>query len=61
MLWTEGDRRAKRERLMCLDCGRAIESDEVILTRERLQREGPDILFTTTEMLNQRMADSRFV
>ena len=60
MLWAEEDRHAKRERLVCLECRHAIESDEVILTRERLQRESPDILFTTTEMLNQRMADSRF-
>lgn len=60
MLWMESDRQANRERLACLDCGRTIDSDEVILTRERLQRESPDILFTTTEMLNQRMADSRF-
>ena len=37
-----------------------IDSDEVILTRRRLQRESPDILFTTTEMLNQRMGDTRF-
>ena len=60
MLWAEGDRNANRERLACLDCGRAIESDEVILTRDRLKRESPDILFTTTEMLNQRIADSGF-
>lgn len=60
MLWAESDRGSNRERLECLDCRCAIESDEVILTRERLQRESPDILFTTTEMLNQRMADSRF-
>jgi len=59
MLWADDDRRASRERLVCLACRRTIEGDEVILTRERLQQESPDILFTTTEMLNQRMADSR--
>ncbi len=59
MLWADDDRWASRERLVCLQCRRTIEGDEVILTRERLQRESPDILFTTTEMLNQRMADSR--
>ncbi|MBL0935972.1 MAG: DEAD/DEAH box helicase [Rhizobiaceae bacterium] len=60
MAWRDADRRAGRERLECLGCSAAIESDEIILTRERLQREAPDILFTTTEMLNQRMGDDRF-
>jgi hypothetical protein len=59
MIWRDDDRQAGRERLICRACQRAIESDEVILTRKRLERESPDILFTTTEMLNQRMADSR--
>jgi hypothetical protein len=58
MFWPDEDRGAGRERLVCGSCRRAIDSDEVILTRVRLQRESPDILFTTTEMLNQRMADS---
>jgi hypothetical protein len=60
MVWRDVDRRAKRERLECLECSTTIESDEIILTRDRLQSEAPDILFTTTEMLNQRMSDSRF-
>ncbi|PWC91870.1 protein DpdJ [Azospirillum sp. TSO5] len=59
MLWRSQDRSAETERLVCLACGAAIESDEVILTRQRLERECPDILFTTTEMLNQRMGDNR--
>ena len=60
MAWRDADRRANRERLECLECEGAIESDEIILTRQRLQTEAPDILFTTTEMLNQRMGDDRF-
>jgi superfamily II DNA or RNA helicase len=60
MVWRDEDRRAERERLECLECEGSIESDEIILTRRRLQREAPDILFTTTEMLNQRMGDTRF-
>ena len=60
MAWRDADRRAGRERLECVECSTAIESDEIILTRERLRREAPDILFTTTEMLNQRMGDSNF-
>lgn len=60
MAWRDIDRQAKRERLECLECGKSIESDEIILTRERLEIESPDILFTTTEMLNQRMSDNRY-
>lgn len=60
MAWRDSDRRAKLERLECLECAGSIESDEIILTRQRLQTEAPDILFTTTEMLNQRMGDDRF-
>jgi hypothetical protein len=59
MVWHDADRTAKRERLCCATCNGTIESDEIVLTRERLERESPDILFTTTEMLNQRLGDSR--
>ena len=57
MLWRGQDHEAGTERLVCQTCRASIESDEIILTRSRLQRESPDILFTTTEMLNQRMGD----
>jgi superfamily II DNA or RNA helicase len=60
MAWRDVDRRAHRERLECLACSDTIESDEIILTRDRLKTEAPDILFTTTEMLNQRMGDDQF-
>ena len=60
MVWPDGDRAAKCDRLECQTCGAAIESDEIVLTRDRLRDECPDILFTTTEMLNQRMGDGRF-
>jgi len=58
MVWRDTDRSANHERLECLECLATIESDEVVLTRDRLKREVPDILFTTTEMLNQRMGDN---
>lgn len=60
MIWRDVDRHASLERLECSSCGKKIESDEIILTRERLQETPPDILFTTTEMLNQRISDNRF-
>ena len=62
MVWTDAERAASVERLRCAGpgCAMTAEPDEVVLTRYRLQQFPPDVLFTTTEMLNQRMADSRF-
>jgi hypothetical protein len=59
LIWRDEDRSRAHERLSCQICSASIESDEIVLTRSRLQREAPDVLFTTTEMLNQRMGDSR--
>ncbi|MER8895962.1 protein DpdJ [Mesorhizobium sp. M0676] len=58
LVWLNEDRKRNLENLRCDACGHRIREDEIILTRERLNSESPDILFTTTEMLNQRMADS---
>jgi hypothetical protein len=60
MVWPDADRQAKRERLKCVGCDATAEPDEIVLTRDRLKDSPPDVLFTTTEMLNQRMSDSRF-
>ncbi|MGV0718641.1 protein DpdJ [Mycolicibacterium sp. XJ662] len=43
--------------LTCQRCGQRVEADEVRLTRQSMQAQPPDVLFTTTEMLNQSMAD----
>jgi hypothetical protein len=58
MVWRTADRENKLHRLHCRRCNYRIENDELILTRERLKSMPADILFTTTEMLNQRMGDS---
>jgi hypothetical protein len=62
MAWLDGDRNASVERLVCVagECGDAVGPDEVRLTRERLLREPADILFTSTEMLNQRISSGRY-
>lgn len=59
MVWLDSDRSSNCERLKCSSCGTATAPDEMVLTRERLRTEPPDILFTTTEMLNQRLGDSQ--
>lgn len=58
LIWPETAIQQDREFLKCDGCGAEITDEEVTLTRQTLQKNPPDILFTTTEMLNQRMSDS---
>lgn len=60
LIWRDTDRNTNVERLVCQDCGATTDPDVLILTRERLLRQPADVLFTTTEMLNQRLGDSRY-
>lgn len=59
VVWRGVDIAATTERLACVQpsCGQMIGDDQIVLTRTRLQRIPPDILFTTTEILNQRLSD----
>ncbi|SAK87907.1 putative ATP-dependent helicase Lhr [Caballeronia glebae] len=61
LLWHESDIAAKVERLVCSTpgCHTVIDESQLVLTRTALMSRPPDILFTTTEMLNQRMSDLR--
>jgi hypothetical protein len=43
-------------RLRCPKCEFEVGYKHLLLTREHLMREPPDILFTTTEMLNRRLS-----
>jgi len=59
LIWRGTDIDAGTERLSCAqhNCGEQIGGDQIVLTRTSLQRRPPDILFTTTEILNQRLSD----
>lgn len=57
MVWRTADLENSFERLHCDSCTQTIEPDEVILTRKRMKIELPDILFTSTEMLNKQMGN----
>ena len=57
LIWRSPDYDARRERLTCATCGDVVSDDEVMLTRNAMQRRPPDLLFTTTEMLNRSMSD----
>lgn len=61
LIWQESDIATARERLVCSDtkCGESIDDGKLVLTRNRLTTRPPDILFTTTEILNQRLSDLR--
>ena len=55
--WTEADVSANRSRLTCGCCGKLVSDTEVALTRQQMSRTPPDVLFTTTEMLNRQLAN----
>ncbi|EHR1106443.1 DEAD/DEAH box helicase [Vibrio parahaemolyticus] len=52
--------RKSSNQLRCQSCGKTITESEIGLTRESQRDNPPDILFTTTEMLNQRLSDNSF-
>ena len=58
MVWLRSDRDARREQLTCASCGESS-GDALVLTRDAAQNRPPDILFTTTEMLNRSLSDVR--
>lgn len=61
LLWHERDIKENVEQLVCSNpgCHTLIDGSQLVLTRATLISRPPDILFTTTEMLNQRMSDLR--
>ena len=58
--WHKEDIDAKREKAKCSACGYLVSGDEVSFTRSQIMKNPPDILFTTTEMLNQNMGNSDY-
>lgn len=52
--------RKATKQVVCLSCDTVLAEDEILTTRERVSKSPPDILFTTTEMLNQRLSDGYF-
>jgi superfamily II DNA or RNA helicase len=62
LAWSRADIEARRECLECVtdSCRARVESDEVILTRERLAQTPPDLLFTTTETLNRQLSSAQY-
>ncbi|MEZ9657438.1 protein DpdJ [Vibrio splendidus] len=61
MIWLNEDRHNDVERLCCdsQGCGQSLEQGEISLTRDGMHKLPPDILFTSTEMLNRQMGNPR--
>jgi hypothetical protein len=57
-VWKSEDLDAKIERLHCTECSFLSDPAELRLTRNSISKSPPDFLFSTTEMLNQRMSDT---
>ena len=59
---TDSDIESNKELLTCSNekCTWSIDGAKFPFTRNSIASNPPDILFTTTEMLNQRLADNRF-
>lgn len=70
LVWTKDDlereNRANRSGqygrytcLRCPQCHTVVTSEQLLLTREQMLRTPPDVLFTTTEMLNRRLSRTK--
>ena len=64
LIWWQRDIGARRQILRCETsgdkgsaCHFATDPQQVLLTRQAVQKTPPDLLFTTAETLNQRMSD----
>ena len=58
--WYDQDVEAQNEVLNCVDCHHILGSDRIVLTRSRMVRNPPDLLFSSTESLNRQIASSKY-
>lgn len=57
LYWPEADADSGVERLVCGSCEGSFDSSVIVLTRSRMRQSPPDLLFTTTEMLNRNISN----
>lgn len=57
LVWRKEHIASGTEVLTCRQCGSTVDDTEFCLTRNAMQARPPDLLFTTTEMLNRSMSD----
>jgi hypothetical protein len=58
--WQADDRERRREVLVCRDCGARSLPGQLALTRTGMADNPPDILFTTTEMVNRHLSSLEY-
>ncbi|MBS2963831.1 DEAD/DEAH box helicase [Actinocrinis puniceicyclus] len=56
LVWRFDDYASRIECLHCVKCQDVVSQDEIVLTRPAIRRRPPDLLFTTTEMLNRSLS-----
>jgi hypothetical protein len=56
--WLRNNLEANIEKLDCGKCSFSSDPDDLRLTRDSMRKFPPDLLFSTTEMLNQRLSDT---
>ena len=59
LIWARQDIEAAVPRLRCEKCSTSVGPGLMSLTRDQMRAEPPDVLFTTTEMLNRTLMDGR--
>jgi hypothetical protein len=57
LYWPKADAESGTECLVCSSCQTSFDSSVVVLTRNRMRQSPPDLLFTTTEMLNRNISN----
>lgn len=57
LYWPDDAAKRGQELLSCIDCRAEFGEDTIVITRQRMKVVAPDIVFTTTEMLNRTMLD----
>ncbi|SKC66406.1 protein DpdJ [Krasilnikoviella flava] len=57
LVWENADIDKGVERLTCSSCKRVFGPEQIVLTRQSMQKTPPDVLFVTTEMLNRGLSD----
>lgn len=57
LFWPDAEVKRGEELLVCSNCGARFGEDTIVITRQRMKTVSPDIVFTTTEMLNRTMLD----
>lgn len=56
LIWSDADRKLGHARLTCDRCHFQIDEQRLMFVRDTMRNSPPDVLFTTTEMLNRMLA-----